>query len=51
MIVLSALSFMSNQTGKGVLHMDFLINLVMSVMGSVVGNFITKWLDRHGSDN
>lgn len=38
---------MSNQTGKEVLFVDYLFNLVVSVVGSVVGNLITKWPDRH----
>ena len=31
--------------------MENLITFVLSVAASVIGNYISKWLDRHNSDN
>ncbi len=48
-VIIAVLSALSER--KEVERMEYLISLILSVMGSVVGNLITKWLDRHRSDN
>ena len=40
----------ASSVGKEVERMEYIISFVLSVMASVVGYYICKWLDRHKSD-
>jgi len=33
--------------GKGVNALDILLNFFVSVAAGIIGNYISKWLDRH----
>ena len=34
-------------SGKGVDALDFLLDFFVSVGASIIGNYVSKWLDRH----
>lgn len=36
---------------KGGVHVEYLISFLVSVIASIVGYYICKWLDRNDSDN
>ena len=44
--MLSSSDPLSNQTGKGVSSLEYLVDFVASIAGNVIGYLVAKWLDR-----